>query len=140
MLSTFTEVTTHLLTLLNVSGTKLGKRLYQDDDTRPEKLNKRKSIRFSDSENHSDIPAVTEVVVEEETKGKVPEHVEEETDGKSYACDWKAISHFWTDTSGLYERHFGARSMLLTEPSCSAIGKNYHIKQNCMSHFLWRYH
>ena len=67
-------VTTRLLTLLNVSGTKIGKGKspYEDDDTPPgENLNKRRSIRFSDSENHSDSPVVTEVAVEE-TKGKVP--------------------------------------------------------------------
>ena len=123
------EVTTRLLTLLNVSGTKLGKRKKpcEDDDTRPEKLNKRKSIRFSDSENHSDSPAVTEIAVEEETNGKVPEHVEEDTDGELYACNWKAISYFWTDTGGLYERHFGAKQALLTELSRSAIDKNARV-------------
>ena len=123
------EVTTRLLTLLNVSGTKIGKRKrpFEDDDRPPEKLNKRKSIRFSDSENHSDSPAVTEVVVEEETKGKVPENVEEETDGASYAYDWKEISHFWTDTGGLYERHFGAKPTMLTESSRSAIDKNVRV-------------
>ena len=122
-------VTTRLLTLLNVSGTKIGKRKspYEDDDTPPEKLNKRKSIRFSDSENHSDSPAATEVVVEEVTKGKVPEDVAEEIDGKSYACDWKAISYFWTDTGGLYERHFGVKPTLLTESSRSAIDKNARV-------------
>ena len=44
-----TSVTTKLLTLLNVSATKLGKRKVDDDDFVPaEKLNKRKSISFSD--------------------------------------------------------------------------------------------
>lgn len=44
-----TSVTTKLLTLLNVSATKLGKRKVDEDDFVPaEKLNKRKSISFSD--------------------------------------------------------------------------------------------
>ena len=122
-------VTTRLLTLLNVSATKVDKRKRSyEDDPPPEKLNKRKSIRFSDSENHSDSPAVTEVVVEEEeAEVQVPEDVEEELDGKFCAYDRQAISHFCTDTAGLYERHFGVKPTLLTEPSRAAIDKNARV-------------
>ena len=46
------SVTTKLLTLLNVSATKIGKRKRVEDDFVPsEKLNKRKSITFDDSIN-----------------------------------------------------------------------------------------
>ena len=44
------SVTTKLLTLLNVSATRIGKRKRAQDDFVPaEKLNKRKSISFADS-------------------------------------------------------------------------------------------
>ena len=43
------ETTTQLLTLLNVSATKAGKRKWILDDTRPsEKLNKRRSVQFGE--------------------------------------------------------------------------------------------
>lgn len=43
------ETTTQLLTLLNVSATKAGKRKWILDDARPaEKLNKRRNVQFGD--------------------------------------------------------------------------------------------
>lgn len=49
------ETTTQLLTLLNVSATKSGKRKWILDDARPsEKLNKRRNVQFGDaSENEN---------------------------------------------------------------------------------------
>lgn len=45
------ETTTQLLTLLNVSATKAGKRKWILDDTKPsEKLNKRRSVQFGDAQ------------------------------------------------------------------------------------------
>ncbi|KAF8624645.1 hypothetical protein AX15_005796 [Amanita polypyramis BW_CC] len=104
------SVTTRLLTLLNVSATKIGKRkrLYEEYDEPHEKLNKRKSIRFAPSkQNIPDAPVVTEVVVNGDKKEAEKSTVEEEND----------------DTKGLYERHFGVKPVALTELSRSAVDK-----------------
>lgn len=119
-------VTTRLLTLLNVSATKIGKRKrsYQDTDPPHEKLNKRKSIHFSDSENPGDVPAVAEIPVEEQVESNVPEEADDETDGELCVYGWQAILCFRIDTAVLYERHFGVKPASLTELSRSSIDKN----------------
>ena len=119
-------VTTRLLTLLNVSATKIGKRKrsYEAADVPHQKLNKRKSIHFSDSENPPDVPAVAEIHVEEKN---VPEDVDDETDGEFCVCGRQAILYFWIDAAALYERHFGVKPASLTEPSRSSIDKNARV-------------
>ena len=92
-------VTTRLLTLLNVSATKIGKRKrpYEEDNTSHEKPQKRRSLRFADSEkNTPDTPVVTEVVVNGDKQ-----EAEGETDG---ALDSSfANAHFY-----ILDRHHGA--------------------------------
>lgn len=61
---------TQLLTLLNISATKAGKRKRSENDFIPAvKLNKRKSIKFGDAESSEvmavDIPLVATVEVDE---------------------------------------------------------------------------
>jgi len=93
-------ITTRLLTLLNVSATKLGKRKrpYEDDHPPQEKLNKRKSIHFQDSEpvsSHTPEAQVPEDHAggdEQETEKRDTEAPEEETDGRLRA--YCTISEF----------------------------------------------
>jgi len=62
------SVTTKLLTLLNVSATKIGKRKRFEDDFVPsEKLNKRKSISFSETKT---TPEKADIVKETSTVEK----------------------------------------------------------------------
>jgi U3 small nucleolar RNA-associated protein 25 len=57
--------TTRLLTLLNVSATKAGKRKWTAvDDFPSEKLNKRKTARFMMDSEPDEIPAVAEVIID----------------------------------------------------------------------------
>jgi len=62
------SVTTKLLTLLNISATKIGKRKRIDDDFVPaEKLNKRKSVtEFQKSSEQEDVTVEKEVVDDDE--------------------------------------------------------------------------
>ena len=82
-------ITTRLLTLLNVSATKIGKRKrpYEDDNPPQEKLNKRKSIQFQDSEpvsSHAPEAQASEDHMggdKQETEQAEAEAPEEETEG-----------------------------------------------------------
>lgn len=72
------ETTTQLLTLLNVSATKAGKRKWILDDTRPsEKLNKRRNVQFGEVQVNelSDSPAEpsAENADEDATMGELEE-------------------------------------------------------------------
>ncbi|KAI0730279.1 digestive organ expansion factor [Fomitopsis betulina] len=97
-------VTTKLLTLLNVSATKVGKRKQPIDDilAQPsEKLNKRRAISFDDGPGKPEKTGDEDVHVDEEEEG---------VDGES------------SDTvDDPYEAHFGAKSTLATEPARSAV-------------------
>lgn len=79
------ETTTQLLTLLNVSATKAGKRKWILDDTKPvEKLNKRRNVQFGEvqvnelgtSPEEAKEAADDDVAMENEDE----EHVAEEED------------------------------------------------------------
>ncbi|KAF9467412.1 digestive organ expansion factor [Collybia nuda] len=102
------EPTTQLLTLLNISATKAGKRKRSEDEFIPAaKLNKRKSIRFGD-----EIAAIVEVrpmeVVETDEatlSGEILDDVEAE------------------EVSDLYESHFGVNPSMLSESSRSSVEK-----------------
>ncbi|KAM6493189.1 digestive organ expansion factor [Amanita muscaria] len=107
-------ITTRLLTLLNVSATRLGKRkiTYEEDDiSTQEKLNKRKSIQFADAKPvASNTPSETKVAVknvQEEEVTAVPEDIVDEAE----------------DSRGLYERHFGTKPMVLTESARLAVDR-----------------
>ncbi len=75
------STTTRLLTLLNVSATKAGKRKRTYEDSKPvEKLNKRRAVQFAAVDGHTEQAASTaeaEVVGEPEPK-KVAEVEEDE--------------------------------------------------------------
>lgn len=63
------ETTTQLLTLLNVSATKAGKRKWILDDARPsEKLNKRRNVQF-DEGKINELEDTPEEVPKEDAEG-----------------------------------------------------------------------
>lgn len=78
------STTTRLLTLLNVSATKAGKRkrTYELDAPPTEKLNKRKSVRYTSTEKENPVIS-TEVTTEKDEMKTVIEKDEKEpeTDG-----------------------------------------------------------
>ncbi|KAF8070073.1 digestive organ expansion factor [Lyophyllum atratum] len=101
-IDTDTSITTSLLTLLNVSATRAGKRKLTEAEFVPaEKLNKRKSARFTDPE-----PATSkDAIISEENMAVeevlVPEDGPDDADGRGDA----------------YERHFGIKPAVLSETS-----------------------
>ncbi|KAM6494289.1 hypothetical protein JOM56_010650 [Amanita muscaria] len=125
-------ITTRLLTLLNVSVTRIGKRKrpYEEDDiSTQEKLNKRKSIQFADAEPVvSNSPSETKIVVKNVQEGataQVPEDIVEGVDEAE-------------DTRGLYERHFGTRPTVLTESPRLAVDRKAWILDKLKAPFLSR--
>lgn len=89
--------TTRLLTLLNVSATKAGKRKWTSvDDFPAEKLNKRKTARFMDSAESEESPAVAEVIIDttmESVETELPEmEADDEGTLAEIFCDLN--SHF----------------------------------------------
>ncbi|RDX42707.1 digestive organ expansion factor [Lentinus brumalis] len=104
------STTTRLLTLLNVSATKAGKRKRTYEDSKPvEKLNKRRAVQFAAVDGNTEQAASTaeaEVVGEPEPK-KVAEVEEEEEELET--------------TADSYETHFGLSPDALTERSREAI-------------------
>ncbi|KAJ7680675.1 digestive organ expansion factor [Mycena polygramma] len=108
------STTTRLLTLLNVSATKAGKRKWTAVDNVPsEKLNKRKTARFvvaSDSEEPDAVPAVTEITIDtpmESVEANPPENEADDEGG-----------------SDAYESHFGRTPSLLSESSRAAVDRH----------------
>ncbi|GLB36998.1 putative utp25, U3 small nucleolar RNA-associated SSU processome protein 25 [Lyophyllum shimeji] len=100
-----TSITTSLLTLLNVSATKAGKRKLTEAEFVPaEKLNKRKSARFSELE-----PVIPE---DGDTPGETKDVGEDPAleDGPDDA-----------DVGDGYESHFGSKPTVLTEPSRNSV-------------------
>ncbi|TFK44131.1 hypothetical protein BDQ12DRAFT_4121 [Crucibulum laeve] len=114
------STTTRLLTLLNVSATKISKRKRDEEDAfvPAEKLNKRKSISFSETVSVKEIsdkettPKGDSMEIEMEVVAEVEEEVLEEVDGEA------------GDTGDEYERHFGPASSVLTESLRSAVERN----------------
>ncbi|KAJ7824661.1 digestive organ expansion factor [Mycena olivaceomarginata] len=103
------DTTTRLLTLLNVSATKAGKRKWTAADEFPsEKLNKRsKSARFA-TDAEPEVSAVAEVTVDTaEDTGPAEEEVDDEAGG-----------------SDVYESHFGRTPALLSESSRAAVDRH----------------
>lgn len=76
------EATTQLLTLLNVSATRSGKRKWLLDDKRPaQKLNKRRNVQFGDTDNKdrgdlTEVPHTTENAEGDATMEEEPEVAE----------------------------------------------------------------
>ncbi|KAK7053261.1 rRNA-binding ribosome biosynthesis protein utp25 [Paramarasmius palmivorus] len=100
--------TTKLLTLLNVSATKVGKRKWEiHEESRPkEKLNKRKTAKFAIDETRSGTEAQD---VEMEDTGSIEEPT---GDNKDDADGEETV-----DSADSYEQHFGCRPIFLTDSS-----------------------
>lgn len=114
------STTTKLLTLLNVSATRLGKRKWDGvDEFKPgEKINKRKSVRID--VEPTDLTVVETDIVMEETV--VEELEEEEVVGASHSnlSLFRELKHLADDP---YEAHFGCKPAALTDAARSAIDK-----------------
>ena len=115
------EVTTKLLTLLNVSATKAGKRKWTSEVSRPtEKLNKRKATSFTEPTPETDATKDTSKNIEDETgdvdmKDDAAEEeddpVEVDAEGESHYVPLPTCFQFAIeDTLDPYERHFGPDS------------------------------
>ncbi|KAF8907832.1 digestive organ expansion factor [Gymnopilus junonius] len=114
------SVTTKLLTLLNVSATKSGKKKrYDDDIVPPQKLNKRKSISFAET---TSIRILDKENVEVQ---KVQEDVVMSVEAAPVADDDKEtedmdVEEPTSSTDG-YEKHFGLKPSCLSESSRTAV-------------------
>ncbi|KAF8196605.1 digestive organ expansion factor [Pholiota molesta] len=110
------NVTTKLLTLLNVSATKISKRKLPHDDFIPsEKLNKRKAIAFAEVhvEKEKD-----EARMEVDKDIVVPSAGAEEEDKEEIA---DVVMEEPTASNDLYENHFGVNPSCLSESSRTAV-------------------
>ena len=122
------ETTTQLLTLLNVSATKAGKRKWILDDSRPsEKLNKRRSVQFeeaSSSERDDAQPeGPTKEAAGEDATVEIPDDGEdaagleaETSEGASeYYQPPPDINRVVDSPNDPYESHFGPNSADMSE-------------------------
>ncbi|KAG6884055.1 hypothetical protein C0993_001818 [Termitomyces sp. T159_Od127] len=101
-----TSITTALLTLLNVSATRAGKRKVQEEVFVPaEKLNKRKSARISET---ASTPEAADAESHEEQVPEKEETVQEESNDA-------------LDVTDAYELHFGNDPPILSESSRVAV-------------------
>ncbi|KAH9839237.1 digestive organ expansion factor [Rhodofomes roseus] len=113
-------VTTKLLTLLNVSATKVGKRKHPFEDVvgKPsERLNKRRAISFSDA---SGGPGEAEKTSASTTQSPEPASKEGEHE-KGEEVPEEAEGDSLHNVDDLYESHFGAKSTLTTETVRNAV-------------------
>lgn len=127
------SVTTKLLTLLNVSATKVGKRKQPVDDVlaQPgEKLNKRRAISFDDRSKSPDEQEHAgdeddQLSVDEEAADEAEEEEEgadEESSGTPLPISVSAPSDTVVDNvEDPYELHFGAKTTLPTEAARNAV-------------------
>ncbi|KAH8119429.1 digestive organ expansion factor [Phellopilus nigrolimitatus] len=116
------STTTRLLTLLNVSATRAGKRRRLYDDPAPAiKLNKRKSVRIADNIVVDSIPPpsrkATEPVVEIITPSEIQEIETKEADRKGEEKDDEP-------SSSSFQIHFGVDSPYLTEKTRDSADNN----------------
>ncbi|KJA17536.1 hypothetical protein HYPSUDRAFT_206129 [Hypholoma sublateritium FD-334 SS-4] len=106
------SVTTKLLTLLNVSATRIGKRKRPQDDFVPsEKLNKRKSITFAETPTEKSNEDAMDV-----EKDAYEPSVNISTDEQEGGADHETIS-----SSDGYESHFGVNPSSLSEASRTSV-------------------
>ncbi|KAI0916433.1 hypothetical protein AcV5_006869 [Taiwanofungus camphoratus] len=105
-----TSVTTHLLTLLNVSATKAGKRKWTYEEPKPtERLNKRRVVNFSAEPDENDAPSQGKPANEDTPN--LPEVVEAPQDNEEHEEEHNAED----GALDPYEQHFGANSIALTD-------------------------
>ncbi|THH01458.1 hypothetical protein EW026_g1245 [Hermanssonia centrifuga] len=108
------ETTTQLLTLLNVSATKAGKRKWDHQESKPaQPLNKRRAIQFADA-SLSEVANVVRVAAEEVTS---PNEEEVGTEGASETQVEVVEAEDGSEdpSADPYEVHYGAKSNVCTE-------------------------
>ncbi|KXN84148.1 U3 small nucleolar RNA-associated protein 25 [Leucoagaricus sp. SymC.cos] len=108
------SVTTKLLTLLNVSATKVGKRkrTYEEDLVPSAKLNRRKSASFADTTPQQD---------DEKEGADAPEDVDMDGGGKVVEEAEGAEDEEDESPANAYEQHFGNNSAVLSESARNAV-------------------
>ncbi|KAF8149453.1 digestive organ expansion factor [Crassisporium funariophilum] len=108
------SVTTRLLTLLNVSATKIGKRKRAEVDFVPaEKLNRRQSLKSTESDTISEKESKP-IAVEETMEPATDEVGETKDDGDDVEAEETA-------PSDSYEQHFGVNPAGLSESSRTSV-------------------
>lgn len=122
------STTTRLITLLNISAVKTGKRKCTFDGPVPvRKLNQRKSVLFADASNDAEEP-----VSAIETEGSEIAEVEqkdatEENESQGalilYCILFKITDENLTAILESYERHFGMNPVVLTQSSREAVDR-----------------
>ncbi|KAI0663442.1 digestive organ expansion factor [Cubamyces menziesii] len=108
--------TTRLLTLLNVSATKAGKRKRTFEESKPsEKLNKKRAVQIAAPENDEGSPEQSN---EEENVGSAPPQTEEEegAPGGEEEDDGG-------NSADPYEAHFGLQPVVLTDTAREAVDR-----------------
>ncbi|KAG2016434.1 digestive organ expansion factor [Coprinopsis cinerea AmutBmut pab1-1] len=114
-----TNVTTKLLTLLNVSATKVGKRKRPVEEVVPsEKLNKRKTISFSDKVDVQYLESTKPPKESKKTKEKAADEDEENDAEEVVEKEDEETEEAGTD---LYEVHFGPSSSVISEQKRAAV-------------------
>ncbi|OBZ70628.1 hypothetical protein A0H81_09177 [Grifola frondosa] len=107
--------TTRLLTLLNVSATKAGKRKRTFEDSKPtEKLNKRRAVQFAAAGEDNDASSAEQCIESQEQETSVETATER---------DEEDLEDGPQDKTDPYEEHFGAKSMLCTETAREAVAR-----------------
>ncbi|KAL6300475.1 digestive organ expansion factor [Sparassis latifolia] len=105
-------VTTRLLTLLNVSATKAGKRNRTFEETQPtERLNKRRAVRVTTEEHEAETPENLPTS-ENANASSVPETREDEEHAEENTQE---------NVVDTCEEHFGAKSTILTAAAREAV-------------------
>jgi U3 small nucleolar RNA-associated protein 25 len=121
------SITTRLLTLLNVSATKIGKRKGIEEDFIPsEKLNKRKSREPTSASEEKENNAAKEESTAPAADG---EDVEESGDagpqGSFQLQRFLRVDYsFFADATDPYEQHFGMKPHVLSEKSRASVQNN----------------
>jgi U3 small nucleolar RNA-associated protein 25 len=122
------SVTTKLLTLLNVSATKLGKRkrICEDHLAPSDKLNKRKSASFAKPTpelEEEETKAPEDVGMDVEGNGEETHDVADDVEDDSAFKNTRIIPLLISDQidpANAYEKHFGNNPTILTESTRSA--------------------
>src|ERR1700761_6991370 len=113
------STTTRLLTLLNVSATKAGKRKWAAvDDFPSKKLNKRKTARFATvSSDAEEVSVTTDIIIETPAQSIDTDAAEFEPDveGAFTGIVEYFLLNLIEGVSDAYETHFGRSPSLLSE-------------------------
>ncbi|KAI0090475.1 digestive organ expansion factor [Irpex rosettiformis] len=118
------EATTQLLTLLNVSATRAGKRKWLLDDLQPSrKLNKRKTTVQFDDAAPKDNSGSSEDQDMNNGESRDAKHEDTVDEDQGEAMDVEEDEPSQDDTADSYEQHYGAASTILTDAKRDGVEK-----------------